>query len=62
MPTSREEFDRDLAAQLAAITDYIAAVDAYLALPQVIDLQAEDDQVKAAAQAIADAKARIPTP
>ncbi len=62
MPTSREQFDADLAAQLAAVTDYIAAVDAFLALPPVIDLTTEDDSVKAAAQAIADAKSRIPTP
>ena len=60
MPVSKEQFDADQAAELAATTDYIAAVDAFIALPPVIDLTAEDDAVKAAAQAIADAKARIP--
>ena len=62
MPVNKEQFDADLAAQQAAISDYIAAVDAFIALPGVIDLTAEDDAVKAGAQAIADAKARIPQP
>lgn len=62
MPVSREQFDADLAAAQAGQTDYIAAVDAFLALPPVIDLQAEDDSVKAGAQAITDARARIPNP
>ncbi len=61
-PTSREKFDADLAASQAAQADYIAAVDALLALPPVIDLTAEDDTVKAATQAIADAKSRLPQP
>lgn len=60
MPVSREQFDTDLAATLTAVNDYIAAVDAFLALPPVIDLQAEDDSVKAAAEAIAAARGRIP--
>ena len=62
MPVSREQFDADLAAATAGQADYIAAVDAFLALPPVIDLQNEDDQVKAAAQAITDARGRIPNP
>ena len=62
MPVSKEQFDADQAAELAATTDYIAAVDAFFAIQAVIDLTAEDDAVKAGAQAIADAKARIPLP
>ena len=60
MPISREQFDADLAAAIQATNDYIAAVDAFIALPQVVDLQAEDDQVNAAAQAVAAARGRIP--
>ncbi len=62
MPVSREQFDADLAAEQAATTDYIAAVDAFIALPPVIDLANEDATVQTALQAIADAKARIPQP
>lgn len=62
MPTSREQFDADLAAEQAAVLDYIAAVDAFIALPPVIDLAGEDATVQTALQAIADAKARIPAP
>ena len=29
MPVSKEQFDADLAAAVAAVTDYIAAVDAF---------------------------------
>lgn len=60
MPVSKEQFDADLQATLSAVNDYIAAVDAFIALPPVVDLQAEDDSVKTAAQAIADARGRIP--
>ena len=60
MPVPREQFDADLADAQAKQADYIAAVDAFIALPPVVDLQAEEDTVKAGAQAIADAKARIP--
>ncbi len=76
MPVSRDQFDADLAAAqtatndlISADTDYIAAVDAFIALPPVIDLAAEDATVQAglaavttAKQAVVDAKARIPTP
>jgi hypothetical protein len=61
MPVDRATFDADQAAELQATTDYIAAVDAFLALPPVIDLQAEDDAVKAAGQAVADARSRVPS-
>ncbi len=62
MPVSRDAFDADLTAALAAVTDYIAAVDAFIALPPVIDLANEDASVQAALTQIADAKARIPAP
>lgn len=62
MPVSREQFDADLAAQVAATNDYIAAVDAFIALPPVIDLAAEDDTVKAALEAVNAARARVPNP
>ncbi len=62
MPTSREQFDADLAAFTAATTDYIAAVDAFIALPPVIDLANEDATVQAALTAVNEAKSRIPAP
>lgn len=62
MPVSREQFDADLAATMAAVTDYIAAVDAFIALPPVIDLAAEDESVNTALTAINEAKGRIPVP
>ena len=76
MPVSRDQFDQDLAAEreaqntyIAADTDYIAAVDAFIALPPVIDLAAEDATVQegltniATAKAAVDAaKSRIPAP
>jgi hypothetical protein len=61
-PTSRDQFDADLAAFTAGTTDYIAAVDAFIALPPVIDLAAEDATVQTALTAVQEAKARIPTP
>lgn len=60
MPVSRDQFDADLAAYNTGVTDYIAAVDAFIALPPVIDLAAEDDSVKAALDAVNAAKSRIP--
>ena len=69
MPVTREEFDAHLAAQQAAQSDliaadntYIAAVDAFIALPPVIDLANEDASVQAALTAVNEAKSRIPTP
>jgi hypothetical protein len=62
MPISKEQFDADLAGFTSGVTDYIAAVDAFIALPPVIDLAAEDDSVKAALDAVTAAKGRIPTP
>jgi hypothetical protein len=62
MPINRETFDADLAAFTAGTTDYIAAVDAFIALPPVIDLANEDATVQAALTAVNEAKARIPNP
>ena len=62
MPTSREQFDSDLQAFTTATTEYIAAVDAFIALPPVIDLANEDATVQAALTAVNEAKSRIPSP
>ena len=62
MPVSRDQFDADLAAERAATTDYIAAVDAFIQLPPVIDLAAEDATVQQGLTDIAAAKSRIPAP
>lgn len=60
MPTSRDQFDADLAALTTATTDYIAAVDAFIAMPPVIDLANEDATVQSGLTAIAAARGRIP--
>lgn len=60
MPVGKEQFDQDLTAFTSGVTDYIAAVDAFIALPPVVDLAAEDDSVKAALEAVNAAKGRIP--
>ncbi len=62
MPTSREQFDADLATFTTATTDYIGAVDTFIGLQQVLDLAAEDAQVQTALTAVNEAKARIPAP
>jgi hypothetical protein len=59
-PVGKDQFDADLAAYNAGVTDYIAAVDVFITNPAVVDLAAEDDAVKAALQAVTDAKGRIP--
>jgi hypothetical protein len=73
-PVSREQFDADLAANqqttadyIAADTDYIAAVDAFITHPAVVDFAAEDATVQGlltnintAKDAVVAAKARIP--
>jgi hypothetical protein len=59
-PVSQSQFDADLAAQQQATTDYIAAVDAFIALPPVIDLSTEDASVQTALTNIAAARGRIP--
>ena len=41
MPTiGKEQFDADLAAHIQGDNDYITAVDAFIALPQIIDIAA----------------------
>ena len=62
MPIDRAQFDADLSAYIAADTDYIAAVTAFIGLQQVIDLAAEDTQVQAALAAVNAAKAALPPP
>lgn len=62
MPVGQTQFDTDLAAFIAADTDYIAAVDAFIALPAVVDLSHEDTEVAAALAAVQAAKTRIPPP
>ena len=58
----KEQFDADLAAEqtgqanlITAQGTYIAAVTAFIALPPVIDLSAEDATVNAGLQAVNDA-------
>ena len=62
MPVNKQTFDADLTAFTTAVTDYIAAVTAFLALPQVVDLSSEDTQVQNALAAVNTAKAALPPP
>ena len=62
MPVDKATFDADLATYNTAVTSLIAAIEAFMALPPVIDLQAEDDSVKAAADAVNAEIAKIPGP
>lgn len=62
MPVSQAQFDADLAAFNTAVTNYITAVNAFIALPPVVDLTNEDTSVNAAAAAVAAAQAQIPVP
>jgi hypothetical protein len=62
MPVSRDQFDADLAAQQTALTNYITAVNAFIALPPVVDLAAEDATVQQGLSDIAAAAANIPPP
>ena len=62
MLVSKEQFDADLAAHIDGDNQYIAAVDAFIALPPVIDLAAEDASVQAALTNVNEAKGRIPPP
>jgi len=61
-PVTRQQFDADLQAHIEGDNQYIAAVDAFIGLPQIIDLAAEDEIVNQGLQAINDAKSRAPTP
>lgn len=62
MPIGQGQFDADLTAFTSAVTDYIAAVDAFIQHPAVVDLSNEDASVQTALQAVNDAKNRIPPP
>ena len=62
MPVGKEQFDADLAALKTGMETYIAAVNAFIALPPVVDLAAEDDSVKAAMDEITTAQGQIPPP
>ncbi len=62
MPVSQTQFDADLAAFKTAVETYIAAVTAFLALPPVVDLSAEDASVAAAQAEVAAAQAALPPP
>lgn len=62
MAVGKDQFDADLAQEQQNLNDYIALVDAFIALPPVVDLSAEDASVQSAIQAIADAKAKLPPP
>lgn len=62
MPVSKDQFDADLAAHIQGDNDYIAAVDAFITLPQIIDLAAEDQIVNDGLAAINAAKSRVPPP
>jgi hypothetical protein len=60
MPVNRDQFDADEAAELQATTDYITAVDAFIALPPVVDLTQEDSLVMAKLNDVNAARSRIP--
>ncbi len=62
MPVSRDQFDADLAAYNTEVGNYIAAVNAFLALPPVIDLSNEDASVATALAAVQAAEAQLPPP
>ncbi len=62
MAVSQAQFDTDLAAYNTAVTNYITAVEAFIAIPAVADLTAEDTAVQAASTAVATAAAKIPAP
>lgn len=61
-PVSRDQLDADLATEQQNLTDYINAVNAFIALPPVIDLSNEDATVQAGIAAIQAAAAQIPPP
>lgn len=62
MPVGREQFDADLASHIEGDNNYIAAVDAFLALGPITDLAAEDATVAAGLAAINAARDRVPPP
>ncbi len=62
MPVNQAQFDADLAAYNTAVEGYIAAVNAFIALPPVVDLAAEDASVNAALADVNTAKGNLPPP
>jgi hypothetical protein len=62
MPVDQPTFDADLATYNAAVTALIAAIEAFMAIPAVVDLSAEDASVKAGADAVNAEIAKIPVP
>lgn len=62
MPVSQAQFDADLAAYNTAVANYIAAVNAFIALPPVVDLSSEDTSVNAALAAVNTAAGQLPPP
>jgi hypothetical protein len=59
---NQQQFDADLTAFLTNVTALITAIQAFLALPPVADLSAEDAEVQAAGTAVTAAIAGIPQP
>ncbi len=62
MPVSQAQFDADLAAYNTEVGNYIALVNAFIALPPVVDLSNEDASVATALQAVQAAEAQLPPP
>jgi hypothetical protein len=62
MAVGQEQFDQDLQALTTAITNLIAAIEAFLALPPVVDLSNEDASVNAALTAVQTEISKIPPP
>ncbi len=62
MPIDKSQFDQDLADFKTALEAYIAAVNAFIALPPVVDLASEDDTVKAALAEVQAAAGNLPPP
>ena len=60
MAVSQAQFDADLSAYNTAVTNYIAAVTAFIAVPAVADLSAEDTSVQTALAAVQAAQAALP--
>lgn len=62
MPVNQAQFDADLAAYNTAVEGYIAAVNAFIALPPVVDLSNEDASVQQALSDVQAAQQKLPPP